>query len=404
MHIAVFNQHHHNPDCPATCRHYSFLEELAKRHKVTLITSDGWRNIRLTKEYKWVPEGVKLYECNSPYANKMGVVQRIKSFSHYTAYALRIGMTMPKPDIIWAVSTPLSTPWAAAQVAKLRNVPWVFEVQDLWPQFPIEMGAVNNRQLKRLLYKTENKLYRSASEIITLSPDMSEYVHHLEIEQEKVTTILNGTDFTFINAVQQKDVESLREKYKLEGKSVVLYAGTYGRANAVPALMETIRGMASDESIVFLLAGNGYYEPQLQELASQTANLLLLPPQPRYEVFKLFKLADLSLVTFNDLPVLASNSPSKFYDSLACGTPVVVTNPGWTKDFVEDHGCGWYSPAEQPASLATTINEILAQPEELKLAGARGETVARAMFDRKKLAERMEEILIRGQKPKRRSY
>lgn len=222
---------------------------------------------------------------------------------------------------------------------------------------------------------------------------MSGYVRGLGIAQEKIATILNGTDFGFVDAVWQQDVENLRNKYKLAGKKVVLYAGTYGRANAVPSLMQTIRRMATDENIVFLLAGNGYYEPQLQELANQVPNLLLLPPQPRHAVFHLFKLADLSLVTFNNLPVLASNSPSKFYDSLACGTPVIVTNPGWTKSFVEEYNAGWYAPAEDPAALAATIKQVLGNPEKLQQAGTNGAAIARHLFDRQQMVQQVESIL-----------
>jgi glycosyltransferase involved in cell wall biosynthesis len=175
----------------------------------------------------------------------------------------------------------------------------------------------------------------------------------------------------------------------------VLYAGTYGRANDIPTLMLTIKSMASDVDIKFILTGGGYFEPELQELAKQVPNLLLLEPQPRPDVFKLFKLADISLVTFNDLPVLESNSPSKFYDSLACGTPVIVTNPGWTMRFVEEHKVGWYVPAEQPKALAQTIKQVLNKPEQLEHYSQNGAIIARQIFDRKKLVLDMEQVLLK---------
>jgi glycosyltransferase involved in cell wall biosynthesis len=392
MHILVFNQHHHNPDCPATCRHYTFLQELAKKHRVTLISSDGWRKTRITNVYNWAPEKVRIYECKSPYENAMGVFQRFRSFSKYSIYALFKGLTIPKPDVIWAVSTPLSTPWVASKVARLRNIPWVFEVQDLWPQFPIEMGAVKNSQLQRLLFNLEANLCESAAHIITLSPDMTAYMCSLDVAKNKVSTVLNGTDFELIDAISAAGLENIKAAYGLLGKKIILYAGTYGRANAIPSLMQTIRYMASDPNIVFILAGNGYYEPQLQHLALEVPNLKLLPAQPRFKIFELFKLADLSLVTFNNLPVLSSNSPSKLYDSLACGTPVIVTNPGWTKSFIEKHQAGWYSPAEQPLKLANTIKQALKNPKELKSFGKNGAAVARTQFDRQLMINKLEDI------------
>ncbi|MCC9136449.1 glycosyltransferase family 4 protein [Pontibacter silvestris] len=394
MHITVFNQHHHNPDCPATCRHYTFLEYLAERHEVSLITSSAWRQLKISDNYNWAPVGVKLYEQNIPYKNSMGTMERSISFARYAGYGMLKGMNIPQTDLIWGISTPLSTPWVAAQVAKWRKVPWVFEVQDLWPSFPIEMGAVKNRWLQQRLYNLELKLYKSAGHIITLSKDMTDYVAAQGISREKISTIVNGTDLDLVKAVRAEEVEELRNKLNLQGKHAVLYAGTYGRANDIPSLIQAAEALADHPSIRFLLTGSGYYEHQLQELAERLPNVLLLPPQPRPDVFKLFQLADLSLVSFNNLPVLATNSPGKFYDSLACGTPVIVTNLGWTKSFVEKYSCGWYVPAEKPAVLAELIKNIFNKPDELIAAGARGKVLAFKQFDRQNLAKEAEQIML----------
>ncbi|SIR48882.1 glycosyltransferase family 4 protein [Pontibacter lucknowensis] len=394
MHIAIFNQHHHNPDCPSTCRHYTFLEYLAKRHKVSLVTSSAWKQLRITDRYKWVPDGVDLYEQEVPYSNKMGVRRRLVSYGGFAAYSLAKGLSIPKPDVVWGVSTPLSTPWMAARVAKMRGIPWVFEVQDLWPSFPIEMGAVKKEWLKRRLFRLEKNLYQNASHIITLSPDMEEYVVRQGIARDKVSTILNGTDLEMADAATPERVAALRKQYQLQGKQVVLYAGTFGRANDIPTIMQAAEAMANQQDIVFVLAGGGYYDNELRKLSLRLPNLVLMPPQPRPDVFTLFKLADLALITFNDLPVLASNSPAKLYDSLACGVPVLVTNPGWTKTFVEQHNCGWYSPASQPELLAKKIKEIMADREKRRQAGANGQSIARQLFDRQQLAAQVEQVLL----------
>lgn len=395
MHITVFNQHHHSPDCPATCRHYSFLKYLAQRHEIRLITSSAWRQSKITDDYSWVPAGVELYEQDVPYRNNMGVIRRSLSFAGYAGYGLLKGISLPQTDFIWGISTPLSTPWVAAQVAKWHKVPWLFEVQDLWPDFPIEMGAVKNKWLQQKLYNLEHSLYKRADHIITLSTDMTEHVAAKGINREKITTIVNGTNLELVKAVRVEEVEELRIKLNLKGKQVVLYAGTYGRANDIPSLMQAAEALADHPTIRFVYTGSGYYRAQLEELAKRLPNLHLLPPQPRPEVFKLFHLADISLVSFNNLPVLATNSPAKFYDSLACGTPVVVTNPGWTKSFVEKYRCGWYAPAETPATLAKLIKNALGNPEELALAGARGKAAALEQFDRQNLAQEVEQIMLK---------
>ena len=119
----------------------------------------------------------------------------------------------------------------------------------------------------------------------------------------------------------------------------------------------------------------------------------LVGGQARHAVFAWFALAEVSVVSFLGLPVLDANSPAKLYDSLAVGTPVVVTNRGWTKELVEKHGCGWYVPAGNAPALAAQLAALLAQPAALAAAGERGRQLARTEFDRQQLAAQMQQIL-----------
>jgi glycosyltransferase involved in cell wall biosynthesis len=122
----------------------------------------------------------------------------------------------------------------------------------------------------------------------------------------------------------------------------------------------------------------------------------LVGGQPRHAIFNWFALADVSVVSFLGLPVLDANSPAKLYDSLAVGTPVVVTNQGWTKELVEREGCGWYVPADNAAALANQLQTVLSQPELLLEAGQRGQQLARREFDRQQLSATVQQILERA--------
>jgi len=394
MHIAVFSQYHTNPDCPATSRHYSLLTQLAKTHRITLITTRTWERQRLTQLFPWVPEGVEMRAAEVPYENRMGVARRALSFGQYAAYALREGLRIDKPDVIWGISTPLTAAWAAAQVARLRRVPWVFEVQDLWPSFPIAMGAVPNQLAQRSLYALERGLYQSARHILPLSPDMTEYVRQSGIPAEKITTVLNGTDLDLAAQATDAAVEELRRGWRLQGCRVVLYAGTFGRANDIPLLINTaIQLAALCPEVVWLFMGHGFYDGLLERAAVSYPFIRVVPPQPRHAVFTWFKLADVSVAPFLGLPVLDANSPAKFYDSLAVGTPVIVTNPGWTKHLVEQQQCGWYSPASDATALAEKLAHLFQAPDELSVAGARGRQVAKTEFDRQQISRTVQRIL-----------
>jgi glycosyltransferase involved in cell wall biosynthesis len=271
----------------------------------------------------------------------------------------------------------------------------VFEVQDLWPSFPIAMGAVPTGVARQQLYQLEKRLYGSARHILPLSPDMTRYVTELGVPVEKVTTVLNGTDLELAARATPEAVAALRHKHGLAGKRVVLYAGTFGRANDIPTLVaaaETLAATGADA--VWLFLGHGFYEPLIAAAAARwPGRIQLVGGQARHEVFTWFALADVSVVSFLGLPVLDANSPAKLYDSLAVGTPVVVTNQGWTKALVQEHSCGWHVPAGDAAALATKLEELLAQPEALAAAGHRGRALAIKEFDRQRLAQEVQRVL-----------
>ena len=395
MHVAVFSQYHTNPDCPATSRHYTLLAQLAKSHRVTLLTTPAWAGQRLTEEFAWVPPGVEIRQTAVRYDNRMGPARRAWAFAQYAAWAVREGLRMDKPDVIWGISTPLTAAWAAANVARVRRVPWVFEVQDLWPSFPVAMGAVPTALARQQLFALEKRLYKSARHIVPLSPDMTAYVTGRGIAADKVTTVLNGTDLDLAARATPTAVAALRRAEGLQGQRIVLYAGTFGRANDLPTVVAAAETLVATEAeVTWLFLGDGHHRPLVAAAAARwPGRIRLVGGQPRHAVFSWFALADVSVVSFLDLPVLDANSPAKLYDSRAVGTPVVVTNTGWTRALVAREGCGWYAPAGNAPALAQTLREVLRQPALLAAAGAAGQRLARRDFDRQQLAAVVQRVL-----------
>ncbi len=192
MHIAVLYQYGHNPDCPAASRHWRLMEEWSRRHEVTLITSTAMRKTRGVYRTPWVPSGVRLVEVPLYYTNAMSVSERLRAFSRFTARALFAMKHMESPDVLLASSTPLTAGWAGSVMARRWGIPWVFEVRDLWPEFPIQMGAVP-RLLERSLKRLSRRLYGSADRVLALSPDMMSHITSLGFG-EKTETSYGGTE------------------------------------------------------------------------------------------------------------------------------------------------------------------------------------------------------------------
>ncbi len=391
MHILVFHQYYNNPDCFGSGRHYTFVKQWGLKHKVTVISSTVRLNERRTTLFPEAPPGVTLNLFDVPYTNAMSSRARFRAFAHYAAGAVYRGLRVPQPDVIFGTSTPLTAAWAAAQVARLRRVPWMFEVRDLWPDFPVQMGALGNPWLQRRLYGMEKKLYRWADHIIPLSSGMDNHIRRHGIAPSKITTQYNGTSMDLLNRWSETDVEALRRKHGLATRKVILYAGTFGRANGIPTLIQAAAQHAHRDDWCFVFVGHGYHTQALQQAAKQQENLMVLPSQPKYQAYGWYRLADLSLVSFMDLPVLATNSPSKLFDSLSSGTPVIVNTPGWMKSFVETHGCGWHVPAGDADALANRIQQALDTPGEFAQARAAGLHLA-PTFDRIHLANEISAI------------
>jgi glycosyltransferase involved in cell wall biosynthesis len=273
--------------------------------------------------------------------------------------------------------------WVGQRLSIKWNVPWVLEVCDLWPDFPIQMGALP-RPTHTPLRALERRLYASASRIVTLSPDMTEHVEAQGFGG-KAETSYGGT-------ASPKVAPSAPWKARVDAKKRLLYAGTLGRANAIPLLLSAAEQLAGRDDHEFVFLGSGFHEPDVRRAADRLPNVRFMGTVPRRETHRWFAEADLSLVPFLPLPVLRANSPSKLYDSLGAGTPVLVTNSGWTRDLVERHGLGWYASSDDAAGFARTVEALLDNPAQLREAAVRTRTFSHdprhaLLFDRDAQAE-----------------
>jgi glycosyltransferase involved in cell wall biosynthesis len=263
------------------------------------------------------------------------------------------------------------------------------------------MGALPDYGLHGLLRGGEAALYRGADHVVTLSTDMAQHVRETA-PTARATTLEYGADFGLIDAIDPDTQTNLQERFSLDRRFLALYAGTFGRANAIPTLLDAARRLTAERSdLLVAFAGRGHHEPRVRQAARHHDAIRLIPPLPYPNTLALFTHADLSLVSFIDRPVLAANSPGKFFDSLATGTPVVVTNPGWTKRFVERHACGWHVPPESPDALAQCIASVLEAPDALTAASQNAREVARQRFVRSEMMDRYAALVERVERDRR---
>jgi len=379
-------------------RSYEFARELVARgHEVVMLTSTSNLPEAYAERFfgRGEVDGIQVRSVRVPYSNHMSHAARIASFALFMLGSAWAALRLSRPDVVFASSTPITVAVPGLAVASTKRVPFVFEVQDLWPEAAIQMGAIKRTGLiAQLAKRLERAAYRRAAAVVACSPGMAAGVIAEGTPPSRVHMIPNFADLGVFHP-GEKDPEVVA-RYGLAGRFVVGYAGAIGPSNAlheqVPEAARALKERGRDD-IVFVIAGGGKSLDTLRELTEGLGNVLLLGPIPKAEVPPLLRSADALMTLFGDVPILATNSPNKFFDALATGKPVIVNQPGWTRELAEQHEVGLYAPSGDGVALADAILALADDPERAARMGAAARNLAEQQFGRDLQAERIVAVI-----------
>lgn len=380
-------------------RGYEFARNMVQQgHKVTMITSAS-RYSSLFPQRQFIRrlniEGIDVISLRVSYSHLMSFARRLWAFASFMILAIVLGVFQKRHDVVFATSTPLSVGVPGLLISLIRGTPFVFEVRDLWPKAPIELGVIKNQAAITLLRFLEKILYRHARHIVTLSPGMKDGIVARGISPEKVTVIPNACDLDLFSDLPDRN--ALRKEFGWEHKFVAVYAGAVGIANDLGYMLDVAaayRKMGKD-GFHLVIIGEGNDLPRVREKAR---NLELdfvefIGPVTREKVAQYISCADIGLTIFKDLPVLATNSPNKFFDYLAAGIPVAVNSPGWTRAVVEENGAGIYLPANDLESAAHRLSDLQKDNGRRKKMARAAMKLAKEKYERGVLLVQMLEVL-----------
>ena len=340
-------------------------------------------------------EGIDLVYLNIPYANRYATAVRLASFTAFTIAASVAGALQQKPDVVFASSTPLTIGAAGLLTARLKRAPFVFEIRDLWPAVPIALGALKSRPAIGTAEWLERRLYDGAERVVVLSEGAREELRGRGIPEDKLVLIPNAADLD----VFRPDVvdEGFRAEAALEGRFVALYAGAMGRANGLDQLVDAADALRrwGDTRVAIVAVGDGGERPRLEDRARELGldNLLFLPAVPKERLAGILGAADVTLTIFAPYPILETNSPNKFFDSLASGKPVVLNLGGWLRELVEEHEAGVWVPGGNAEALAGALSALAANPERVAEMGRNARALAEREFGRDEMADRLAQTL-----------
>lgn len=341
-------------------------------------------------------DGIDVIYVPNLYNNSQTKIQKLWSFVKFIFQSISIASKEKNVDIVYATSTPLTIGAVALALRALKGWHYVFEVRDLWPEFPIQVGAVRNPLLIWILRKFEKCIYKRSEHIVTLSPGMQEGVVKAGTPIERTSMIPNMSkpDIFYPHNVNM-DVAS---RFHLDlSKFNVIHFGMLAVANGLEYVVNAALELKKmgNEDINFIFMGEGAMEPVLKKFCEDNdlTNVHFLGNHPVGVVAEVTNCCDASITSFKDLPILATNSPNKFFDSLSAGRPIIVNSAGWTKDLVEQENCGFYVDVKSPRMLAEKLIEYKEQMNLLDTWGRNARRLSVDVYDKAKLSAKVADVL-----------
>lgn len=383
MRITYIHQHYRLPNQPGGSRPYEFSRRLAADgHQVTMICAGA-------EPLDADVEGVHVKRLAVNYNNAMGFAARVGAFLAFMARATVVAAS-ERADVVLASSTPLTVAVPGMIAAKLRRAPFVFEVRDLWPSVPVQLGLLKNPVLIRLAEALEKVTYSQAKRVIALSPSMAEGVRQVRPDAQ-VMVVPNAADFERFDRTDEERAADRREFGWGEDELVLVYAGGFGMTYqldwAVRLADELRRLEHPGKRIRVVLHGQGSDYQNLHRLATDLgldADGLLPGALSKDEVARRVAAADAVLSPLRDDPSLAGNSLNKVFDAMAAGRPVFFNHGGWLEEAMTEGGAGWRL-SRDPKEAARRLCEIVTDPAALPEAARKATEVGRTRFDRETL-------------------
>ena len=376
MKVLYIHQYFRTPEEGGAIRSYYLAKGLVEHGiEVELITAHN-KPGAVTK----IIDGIKVHYLPVYYNNEQGFFKRIYAFFKFMRLVRKKAAEMENVDICYATSTPLTIGLLALKIKQAQNIPYFFEVRDLWPEAPFQMGVIKNRYLKKYLKHLEKRVYRNASQIIALSPGIKEQIEN-ESPNKPITVIPNMSDIDFF--IPEMKSPEMENTFDVQGKFVVSYFGTIGLANHLEYLLAVANeALKAKLPIQFFIIGSGGQLNRLKYLVKHfnIDNVSFLPFQNKFNLKRVLNITDAAYVSFARKPILETNSPNKFFDALASGKLIITNTRGWVKDIVEKERCGFYYDPDSPIEFINSIMPYLESSARLEEYQQRARGIAETQF------------------------
>jgi glycosyltransferase involved in cell wall biosynthesis len=385
-------------NAPAS-RTFEHCREWVKHgHKVTVITCapnfpkgkvfDGYRNRLWQRE---TIEGIEVVRVWSYVTANEGFLRRVLDYQSYMVSATIASLFIRKVDVIVGTSPQFFTACAAYVAGLVKSRPYIFELRDLWPETIKAVGAMKSSFAIDMLEKLELFLYRRAAKVISVTKSFKANLIRRGIDDSKIEVVTNGVDISQFKP-RPKDA-ALTAQLGLEGKFVAGYIGTHGLCHGLETLVEAAERLRGT-GIVFLFLGDGARKQHVRDMAAEKKldNVVFIDSVPKAEVPRYWSILDVSVIHLQKAELFTTVIPSKLFESMGMGLPVLHGVEGESAEIVQEEGAGIPFEPENVDQLCAALTRLRSNPAELEsfrancLKGAQN-------YDRTNLALKMMRML-----------
>ena len=404
MRILVFS-HYYCPEgnapasrMSAVCSHW-----VSQGHDVEVITCapnvpngvvyEGYANRLLQSETLKLVRVTRVWTYLS--ANK-GAVRRILNFLSYMLAAVFVSWFRGRPDVIVATSPQFFCGWAGLLAARMRirRVPFVLEIRDLWPDSIVAVGAMQNKTILRLLYRLERWLYAGSDHIVTVGEGYREDLLEKGVPCEKLSIIPNGVDREIFWPRQATDVMA---RFGMQNRFTCAYVGTIGMAAGLEVVIEAAERLRDSgrNDISFLLVGDGAERERLEEIARRKGlnNLAFSGRLPKEEMPAILAATDVCLVHLRKVDLFKRVMPSKIFEMAAMKRPIILGVAGHAAKLLQTANAGVCIEPENARELVDAVCTLASDPMACRAYGQSGHDYVMENYDRAVLADKYVDIL-----------
>ena len=380
-------------------RSYEMARRLVKKgHKVYIISSKHSHSGIKERNFS-IEEGVHVWWLPVKYSNNMNFIQRIYSFIVYCIYAYIIGRKL-NYGLVLASSTPLTVAIPGIFLSKIRKVPFILEVRDLWPAIPIKLRIIRNVLLIKLSQYLERISYRLSDKIIALSYGMRDGIINAGINKSKITVIPNGSDIELFNINSKSDIGFMDKiDWINTDRDIIIYTGAIGKINGLSYMAFMAEEMIKlNPNVLFCIIGDGVEKDKVNLLAKKLGimnnNFYMVPKMSKKKLPQILSISTVLTSFVINEKILWNNSANKFFDGLAAGKPLMINYGGWQADLLNEYDAGIIVSPDDPIIGAKKLNNLLQDKQRLHNMGRAGLALAKTVFNRNKLYKSFENVLL----------